>query len=299
VRPRLSFGSWAFSFGPFEDHPWDFDAVCRYVADAGYDGIEINGFRPHPHDEDYADDESCARLKDRIDGYGLGISAFAPDFRSTPPADAPLERYLDRIDSVLAFCRRMDIGILRTDTISAPGPFDAERFDRLVTAWRHAARRAADAGVLMVWEFEPGFWLNRPSHVLQLLDAVGDENFRVLFDTSHAFTGVVSGARQGADPELLPGGAVEYARMMAPYLGHLHLIDSDGSLHDEETSEHVPFGRGLIDFDAVIDALGPAALRLPWWTIDFCYCPTTEEDGGAAVPFVNGVIDRALAGVRS
>ena len=33
--PRLSFGTWAFAFGPFEPDPWPFDRIARWVADAG------------------------------------------------------------------------------------------------------------------------------------------------------------------------------------------------------------------------------------------------------------------------
>ena len=43
--PKISLGSWAFSFGPFENAPWTFSEVSRYCAETGYDGIEINGFR--------------------------------------------------------------------------------------------------------------------------------------------------------------------------------------------------------------------------------------------------------------
>jgi sugar phosphate isomerase/epimerase len=295
--PRIAFGSWAFAFGPFEDNPWDFDRLCRYAADSGYDGVEINGFRPHPHDEDFASVESCVRLRDRIAELGLGISAYAPDFRTTPPAEAPLQDYLARIDSVLAFCRRMNIRTLRTDTVSPPVPLDAGqwqlRMDTLLTAWRAAARRCADSGVTMVWEFEPGFWLNRPSQVVGLLEAVDHPAFRVLFDTSHAYTGAVAGARQGPDPELLVGGATAYARLLAPWLGHLHLIDSDGSLHDEETSAHLPFGSGHVPFDDVLQALAPQAVGLDWWTVEFFFCSTTERDAVTAVPIVQAMAQRA------
>ena len=58
--PRFSLGSWAFSFGPFENDPWDFDRFLAYAAEAGYDGIEINGFRPHPHPDDFGDDAKKA-----------------------------------------------------------------------------------------------------------------------------------------------------------------------------------------------------------------------------------------------
>jgi sugar phosphate isomerase/epimerase len=45
-NPKLSLGSWAFSFGPFSENPWPFSSVLQFIADAGYDGVEINGFRP-------------------------------------------------------------------------------------------------------------------------------------------------------------------------------------------------------------------------------------------------------------
>ena len=45
-RPKLSLGSWAFTFGPFSNDPWPFSRVLEFIAEAGYDGVEINGFRP-------------------------------------------------------------------------------------------------------------------------------------------------------------------------------------------------------------------------------------------------------------
>lgn len=37
------------------------------------------------------------------------------------------------------------------------------------------------------WEYEPGFWLNKPSEVKRMVEAVGHDNFKLLFDTSHAY----------------------------------------------------------------------------------------------------------------
>ncbi|BDZ47983.1 hypothetical protein GCM10025867_02240 [Frondihabitans sucicola] len=291
TAPRVAFGSWAFSFGPYASDPWSFDRVCRYVADAGYDGIDINGFRPHPHDEDYATVSATSVLKAAIQNHGLSISAFAPDFTTAPPADAPLEDYLARVDSALRFCQRMDISILRTDTIAAPGPFDPARFHRLTTAWTRAAERCADAGVDLVWEFEPGFWLSRPSEVFRVLDAVTNPAFGILFDTSHAYMTAVMSARQFGEPEHIDGGVARYATLLADRIKHFHIIDSDGTLHDEDTSEHVPFGRGLIDFDDLVQAVAPVLGRLPWWTVDFCFWPDTERDAASAVPFVHELIN--------
>jgi len=293
-RPGLSFGSWAFAFGPYEADPWSFERICRWLAEVGYDAVEINGFHPHPNDADFHTSSDYEPLRRLLDETGLAISGFAPDFTAAPPADVPEADYVSRLDSCLDFCEQLGIGTLRVDSISAPGPVDAGRFEHLAATWRSSAQRAADRGVRLVWEFEPGFWINRPSDVLRLLQTVDHPNFRVMFDTSHAYTGAVAGGRQGSDPELLPGGVVEYARMLREYVGALHLIDSRGDLHDDETSEHLPFGTGRVDFDAVIDALGPVALDLPWWTIDFCFWPETERDAVDAVPFVRDLRDSAL-----
>jgi sugar phosphate isomerase/epimerase len=290
LQSKLSFGSWAFSFGPFENSPWGFGRLCRYAAEAGYDGVEINGFRPHPYFGDFTSNDDYRGLVALRDDLGLEYSGYAPDFHDVPPAAVAEAQYLEAFGGALRFCDRLEIPILRVDTVSAPDAVPASRYEEsfaaLARTWNRAAKLAEQASVRLVWEFEPGFWLNRPSEVLRLLDAVDHPNFKVLFDTSHAYTGAVAGGRQGADPQLLVGGVEEYARMLQPHLGHLHLIDSDGTLHDGETSEHLPFGSGRVDFPAALRALQPALDGLPWWTVDFCFCPTTERDARTAVPFV-------------
>ena len=137
-----------------------------------------------------------------------------------------------------------------------------------------------------VWEFEPGFWLNKPSEVKKTVEAVGHDNFKVLFDTSHAYMGAVVGARQTGKRETLSDGVAEYGRLVGQMIGHLHLIDSDGSLHDEETSTHTAFGEGEIDFGEALAAIQPAIADLPWWCVDFCFNPETPTAGRVAVPFV-------------
>jgi len=227
-RPKFSIGSWAFSFGPFEKEPWSFDAFMKYAADSGYDGVEINGFHPHPHPDVYNTDGKCKKLKSKIEGLGLGISGYAPDFRDVPAAEVTMSRHMAAIDKTLAFCNRMEIGTLRVDTISPPDDLDGDeylkRFDRLAKTWRKAATKCQKEGVQLVWEFEPGFWLNKPSEVVAIVEAVNHSNFKVLFDTSHAYMCAVVGARQTGEKELLEGGVVEFAKDLKGHIGHFHLI---------------------------------------------------------------------------
>lgn len=288
--PKFSIGSWAFSFGPFENDPWAFSDVLKYAADAGYDGIELNGFRPHPHPDDYDTPAKCAELKKEIEGLGLGVSGYAPDFRDVPPALADTEDYLAVVRKCIFFCEQLGIEALRVDTVSPPDELPADeyetRFARLAKTWGAAADETARAGIRLVWEFEPGFWLNKPSEVRRVVEAAGSDNFKLLFDTSHAYMGAVVGARQTGEKETLPGGVTEYAKFLGDTIGHLHLIDSDGTLHGDETSTHTPFGEGHVDFRAALSAIEPVVSALKWWCADFCFCAETETAARDAVSFM-------------
>ena len=137
-------------------------------------------------------------------------------------------------------------------SIAAPGSIEdsdyQSAFDRLADVWHDAAGIAQDAGVRMVWEFEPGFAFNKPSEVVALHQKVGHPNFFVMFDTSHAYMCAVVGARQHGAKETLPGGVAEFLEKLKGRIGAIHLIDSDGTLHGDETSTHRPFRRRVHRF---------------------------------------------------
>ena len=279
--PKMSIGSWAFSFGPFESDPWSFPRVLQYAADAGFDGIEINGFKPHPDPETYDTGAKCKQLMDEISHYGLGVSGYAPSFAETPPSEVDEAVYINEATKSVQFCERCGIRTLRVDSASPPRELPVEeyesRFSRLANTWNKTAEICEKSGIALVWEFEPGFWLNKPSEVLRVHKAVGHKNFKILFDTSHAYMGAVVGARHTGEAEILPGGVAEYAGMLGDTIGHLHLIDSDGSLHDNETSTHAPFGTGLIDFADSLKPISHMLSDFTWWTADFCFWAGTEE----------------------
>jgi sugar phosphate isomerase/epimerase len=298
-RPNLSLGSWAFAFGPFSKEPWSFSQVLEFIAGAGYDGVEINGFRPHPHPDDFDTPEKCRVLVRQIEDWGLGISGYAPDFSRVPPAVVDETIYMRTFEKCLSFCVNCGITALRVDTVSPPELLSSDefnvRFSRLTQTWHQSAEVAQKAGVRLLWEFEPGFWLNKPSEVRRVVESVDQENFKLLFDTSHAYMSAVIGARHTGDKELLKGGVSEYARLLAADIGHLHLIDSDGTLHNNETSTHIAFGQGNIDFIDVLTELKPVIGQLPWWCVDFCFNPQTPVSGKEAVPFVHHLMDKVMA----
>jgi sugar phosphate isomerase/epimerase len=193
----------------------------------------------------------------------------------------------------LEFATDLGIDSIRVDSVSPPDIFEKERIDsklgweRLVKAFRAAAAKAADRGVRVVWEFEPGFAFNKPSEIVRLVDDVGHKNFRILFDTCHAHTCAAVGARQPGQRETLAGGALELLTRLRGKIGHVHLIDSDNTLHNNETSTHAPFGQGVLDFDKLLAEVLRSGLPTNWWTIDLCFWPNAWEVTAAAKVFLD------------
>jgi sugar phosphate isomerase/epimerase len=141
----------------------------------------------------------------------------------------------------------------------------------------------------LVWEFEPGFAFNKPSEVLGMHEKVGHPNFFVMFDTSHAYMCAVVGARQHGAKETLPGGVAEFLEKLKGRIGAIHLIDSDGTLHGDETSTHRPFGEGFIDFAS----LAPKLLEVPkidWWCIDMCFWAGSWELVEPSLKYVRNLL---------
>ncbi|MFW5769459.1 MAG: sugar phosphate isomerase/epimerase, partial [Spirochaetota bacterium] len=53
---------------------------------------------------------------------------------------------------------------------------------------------------------------------------------------------------------------------------------SDGTLHDDETSTHAPFGEGILDFDKLMPELVQnSGVPHDWWTVDLCFWPDAWE----------------------
>ncbi|HWQ53332.1 MAG TPA: sugar phosphate isomerase/epimerase family protein [Bryobacteraceae bacterium] len=272
---KISLGSWAFSFGPYVDDPVPLETIIKRLSEAGYDGIEICGFPPHLSLDCYPTLESRRQLAALLQDHHLGVSGYAADFSSiNPVVQGNRERYLDLFRRNVQMC--VDIGspAIRVDTVAAPGSVRNRdyqaTFDRLADLWREAAGIAQDAGIRMVWEFEPGFLFNKPSEILSMHQLVAHPNFRILFDTTHAYMCSVVGARQHGAREVLQGGVAELLSRLQGRIGAVHLIDSDGTLHGDETSRHCPFGTGVINFRALAPALR-AIPGIDWWCIDLCF----------------------------
>ena len=306
MAKRTSIGTWAYAIGPYADRPVPFPEVVERLHEIGFDGLELGGFGVHPNPDALDTPEKRAEVREIWESRGMGVSGLAADLWSEKLITAPTpDSYLATFAKNVQFCVDLGIEVIRVDTTEPPGTLGAIEGEepaamvvdygtalaRVTSVWKDCSKMAADAGLRVVWEFEPGFAFNKPSDIFRVLDGVGEDNFYILFDTCHANMVAVHGSRQVGEKETLPGGIVEFAERLTGKIGRLHLIDSDDTLHHNETSTHPPFGAGSLDFDAIMPAIVAAGLPDDWWTVDLCFWP----DAWQATADCKAALDQLIA----
>jgi len=133
--------------------------------------------------------------------------------------------------------------------------------DRLFESLRHLDGYAADRGVELAVENVPGGAL--PTPAFDELLAATDANLTL--DTGHARI-------DGLDD----GEIVSFVSEHRDRITHVHCNDVRGA-----SDEHLPFGAGFVDFEAILGALAgrePAAtLSLEVYTLDWEYIETSRR----------------------
>jgi len=291
---RSSIGSWAYTIGPYAADPIDFETVCDKLQQLGFQGVELGAFPPHPNpgnpngpDDSWPgampEPNRRAELKARLAERGLGLSGMAANLWGEKLLNtADNSKYIAEFTRNAVFARDLGIGGIRVDSVQPPTILReidyTTAMNRAVSAWQTCSAIAADHGLQVAWEFEPGFAFNKPSDIVRIHDAVNRDNFGILYDTCHGQMVGVKGARQEGEKEVF-ASQLDFIRLLSGRITHLHLIDSDNTCHkdangEDETSTHPPFGLGILDMDAIMPELVRAS-RVPhdWWTIDLCFWP--------------------------
>ena len=78
------------------------------------------------------------------------------------------------------FAHDLGIKTIRVDSVEQPNFFETtgkdighqKGLERIISVWDKCSKMAADYGMNVTWEFEPGFVFNKPSEVVQIVEAV-------------------------------------------------------------------------------------------------------------------------------
>lgn len=285
---KIAIGAWAFE--EFKN-PGD---LYRNVKSLGFDGICM-GANIAP--EDYDTDEKKEELKKLIFTNKLQVPEYGIDVYG---AHALLDskewlrlakRNIEFADS-LGFTR-----ILRVDTGVPPKMPNGMKYSQVKDfykdAFRIIAEKAKQYGMTVVWEFEPGFILNEPENVIEVVKDVNMNNFKLEFDCCHAYNCAVAGLGSLEEGKTLEGGILEFIKLCKGLIGMVHLIDTDGTVVNVGidikgengetaqliTSKHSQFGKGFLNFDEIVPALlHEAEYNGEWWVMDMELTPFAEVE---------------------
>jgi len=281
---KIAIGAWAFGQYPAE--------LFQNINALGFDGVGIGSSKPLGiHPDEYDTDEKRKELKRLLAENQLEIPEYGIDMYGAH-ALLDSDRWIEWVEFNLDFADRLDVTrTVRVDTGVPPRIPDGMTYagikDFYKTAFRRFAKRAAGHGIDLVWEFEPGFILNEPANIVEVVRDVGEPNFKVEFDTCHA-NNCALGIGHIEEGMKLLGGIEEFAQMCRDMVGMVHIIDTDGTLvhlgleimgdNGEKveliTSKHSQMGEGYLDFDKIIPAiLDKANYKGDWWVLDLEVTP--------------------------
>lgn len=298
---KLACGTWPYMFPPYDARPYTLKEVVKRLSKLRFDGVELSGFKPHAHPDLYPKKVDRKDLSAMIKAHKLGLGGYAADMGghaiASPYSDVR-SAYEKEFEKSLRFCVDMGIDAMRVDTVSGYqgvlGVPYQEAWKRVVSMFKKCSRKAGDAGVQLVWEFEPGFMFNKPSEVVRLVDEVNHPSFKVMVDTCHAHCCGI-GLNQTPPLDIVDAPlskiAAELIERLKGKIGHVHLVDSNNTLNPHNTSTHAPFGKGIIDFDAVMKAIIGVGYS-GWLSLDLCFWPRAWEETGPCKKFLDDLVSR-------
>lgn len=290
----------AFGFDPMAS----MEQACKVLSAFGYDGVELGGFFDHCTVERFPDKTSRQKLKKWInDDLGLEIAGIAPgpygDLFRLPWAtgsDEVYKEYIDYFEAYLQLAADMEMPAMRVDP-GAAGPlaYDAdynEVWNRVVRTFQHHAEKGAEVGVQMQWELESLQPFNKPSECVKMLQDVGHENFKLMYDTGHFQACSVIGHNHVQPPEQLPD-QIDFIEMLpADSIGHVHLCDTDMNTHLNMFGTKSNYGEGIIDYAKLMPVLADAYAGT-WWAVDSIPMgPKAWEDSWSGLITLNEMLDQ-------
>ncbi len=275
---KVSQGTWCFAFGMSPTAT--VEQAIKVIGAFGFDGVELAGFLGHATIERFPDRDSRARLLALCEELGLERAGIAPAPHGGGPLDTPwtltddpriVTAHRDWWLQYLDFSAQLGVLGMRIDPgMNGPLPYgtDYDRaWERTVEMFRWLGDEGATVGCTMLWEMESGQPFNKPSEIVKLLDDTDHANVKLLYDTGHFEAATAIGHNQVQPLELLEGGQLELLPQLKGRIGHVHLCDTDGDIAQNHFARKIGFGKGRLDFDALLPMLVDC-YDGEWWGMD-------------------------------
>ena len=206
------------------------------AAKAGFEAVEFLFPYDHPAEE----------IKRRLDDNGLTLVLHnlpAGDWnvgeRGIACHPDRMEEFRAGVAKAIAYARILGVGQLNCLAGKAPaGVSDELLRQTFVDNLRYAAGELKKAGLRLLIEpvntFDiPGFYLNRTTQALAIIDEVGSDNFYVQYDIYHA--------------QRMEGELAATMQKVLPRIGHIQLADNPGRNEPGTGEINYPFLFALLD----------------------------------------------------
>lgn len=264
---KLCLGQNGFLFG----QPWhdmiDKQQILEFAKKEGFKGIEL-----HPYYESFVKD-SADRIREEYVSLGLEIPCIQTGF--VTGMFSPISTNEDTRKQFVSMMREWIefAGALRASVaVVSPPQFITEvvaagySHDDMVNLFIQALNKVVDAAkenkVVLAFEPEPqmilnGGFIRKPiEDTLKVLDEIKSNYVKVNYDVAHANT------LSGGDP-------VGFLKALKGRVGWTHIADNDGWVTPYFfSSNHLAFGEGNINIEAVMKTLKETCPHLEWLEVD-------------------------------
>ncbi|HME55868.1 MAG TPA: sugar phosphate isomerase/epimerase family protein [Candidatus Lokiarchaeia archaeon] len=274
---KFCLGENGFIFGkPWHDNDIEREQILEFAKNEGFNGIEL-----HPFFESISKG-SEDEIRNELANYGLEIPCIQTGmvtgmYSPLSQSEETRKEFLDNMKEYIEFAHNIGAS---TATVSPPsftpdivmnGYSHDEMVNMFIDALGQLVETAEENKVLLAFEPEPqmilnGGFIRKPvEDTLKVLDAIQSDYVKVLYDVTHANT-------------LGKGDPVGFLEALGGRVGWTHIADNDGWITPYFlSSNHLEFGKGNINIEAVMQALKVACPDLGWLQVDVWENPNPFE----------------------
>ncbi len=283
----LMFGTWLFNIGPWEKRPKSWEEVLGIAKSCGFGGVAPGGFGEHLSPDRYDTPEKIDALKKQVSDAGLQLGTMAADIWGpnkkwlTPEGR---DTYTSTICKYVDLADALGISSIRIDPNYAPEEITddirQQAFDTYVGILKEVGNYAKTKTISIQVEAEPSWGLlNTVKGCKQLIDAVGMDHIRLMYDLCH-FNVIIQ------HPEDSYANHIAAIDALSGRIGSVHIADNnkgeivtEGDFNHPPTGRHLPLGDGNVPIKEVCERLEqePLIAASSERTLDLCFYGEEED----------------------